>query len=155
MNAGAMGTGFDDCLPSAVQREAVFSQVDTGQLTDVYGRPLGSGPLGQRLDAFGCWWWFGWEGISVEVIPGAGWAVGEPGVLGTPVTVDGAQSALRVEIPHGENPGFDGVAKVIVRLVVSVRGSAVVLEAYVLPEQVEYFRARMVGVAEAIIGTQP
>ena len=57
--------------------------------------------------------------------------------------------------PTGENPGFDGVAKVIVRLVVSVRGSAVVLEAYVLPEQVEYFRARMVGVAEAIIGTQP
>ncbi len=155
VTAGAMGAGVDDCLPSAVQRDAVFSQVDVAYQPDVYGQPLGYGVTEQRLDAFGCWWWFGWEGISVSVVPGAGWVVGEPGVLGTPVAVDGAQSALRVETPYLENGGGDGVDKVIVRLLVSARGSAVVLEAYARPDYVEYFRERMIGVAEAIVATQP
>lgn len=155
VNAVALGAGTDDCRPSAVQQEAVFSQLDVGQVTDVYGGPLGLQAIDARLDAWACWWFFGWNGVSVYTIPGGGWAVGEPGVLGQPVSVEGADAALLTETPYVENPGFDDRQKVIMRLVVSARGSALVLQVVADPGQEEYFTERMVGVAEAIIATQP
>jgi len=151
----AMGAGVDECNPAPVQQQAVFSQLDIGQVTDVYGGPLGLQAIDARLDTWVCWWFFGWNGVSVFTVPGAGWAVGEPGVLGAPVMVEGADAALITETPFVENPGFDDVQKVLVQLTVSARGSAVVLTVRALPGQVEYFTGRLIGVAEAIIATQP
>jgi hypothetical protein len=155
VNSAALGAGVDGCLPSAVQQEAVFSQLDVGQTTDVYGGPLGLQVIDARLAAWACWWFFGWNGVSVVTIPGGGWAVGEPGVLGTPVTVDGADAALVTQTPSVENPGFDDRKKVIMRLTVNARGSAIVLEVFADPGQEQYFTERMIGVAEAIVATQP
>ncbi len=86
---------------------------------------------------------------------GGVWAVGEPGVLGTPVPVLGAEDALLVERAFIENHGEGVVATVELSVVASARGSAVVAVAMIDPANAECWRERLGGITEAIIGTQP
>lgn len=154
----AMGAGRSGCSPSAEQREAVFSQVDAAR-PDVYGGTpeTGSitGQMRQRVGVTQCWWFFSWTGMDAAVVPGAGWALKEPGVTGAPVEVLGADAAMRIETMIVEDPDFAGREKLDMTVVASARGSAVVASVRDDPEARAYWRERLVGMVEAIIGTQP
>lgn len=160
VNPSAMGALAGGCNPTPEQRTAVFSQVDVYDgRTDVYQfspeTPLGQWEAIDRLMWKACSWWFGWDGAGTVVIPGGGWAVGEAGVLGTPVTVLGADAALRVERAFVEDNGDGATDKVEIVVIASARGSAVFTYTWVDPERAPYWRERLVGITEAIVGTQP
>ena len=164
ITGSAMGAGAGGCSPSASQIAAFFSQVDSyPDGRDVYGgSTLGSTAIAQQMHqqvaTTSCWWWLGWSGVTVTIVPGAGWAVGEPGVLGTPVTVDGADAALRLErevtssVSYGGNPPAQQLE---ITIIASARGSAVIASTLIDPSQRQYWRDRLEGALEAIIATQP
>lgn len=160
----AMGADAGGCSPSAPQIAAFFSQVDSyPDGRDVYGGAmLGSTAIAQqmhqRVHTTACWWWLGWSGVNVTIVPGAGWAVVEPGVLGTPVTVDGADATLRLEREVTSSVSYNGnppAQQLEITIIASARGSAVIVSAAIDPSQRQYWRERLMGATEAIIATQP
>lgn len=165
INRSAMGAGSGGCSPSTAQREAVFSQVDSApEYRDVYGgSQIGNSEywatvFNQRIGSTDCWWALGWVGMQISIIPGTGWSVGEAGVEGTPVTIDGANSAVRVERMVTSGVSYNGSAPaelLQMTVITSARGSTVITTAQVDPAQEQYWRERIVGVTEAIIATQP
>ncbi|MDO9589725.1 MAG: hypothetical protein Q7J04_01105, partial [Microcella sp.] len=159
-NRAAMSSSPAPCDPSAEQKAAVFSQVDVYDgITDVYRASNAINFVGtvthDRIAVKGCAWYFGWQSASISIVPWGGWAAGEPGVVGTPVDVLGADAALRTETPYLDYSTGDERDMVEVTLITSARGSVVFVTMQVLPGQLPYWRERLVGITEAIVGTEP
>lgn len=160
----ALGTSTRECALSAEQTTAVFGQVDSDEVRrDAYAvavprRTSSEQALQSRVGTFGCWWWLGWVGISTSVVPGAGWLASDPGSVGTPVSVDGADAAWRAErsVTSGVSYGDQPPAELLeITLTTSARGSAVVSSVATDPAFADYWRERVIAATEAFIGTQP
>lgn len=58
-----------------------------------------------RIGALWCVWSAGYDGLELNVVPGGGWAIDDPAALlaGTPIEVDGADSARWADSPYQED----------------------------------------------------
>lgn len=153
----SMGVGADGCFPTADQRELVFAQFTLGQYPDVYGGNPGNtaidSELNERAGVWQCWWWLGWAGVTVEVIPGGAWAVDSAGR--EEVTVLGAVAAYRTQREVREYRDFEPQLSPEIAIVASSRGSAIIVRAVVDEAYLDYFNDRLPIMAAAIIATQP
>lgn len=153
----SMGVGADGCFPTADQRELVFAQFALGQYPDVYGGSSGNtaidAELNERAGVWHCWWWLGWAGVTVEVIPGGAWAVDSAGR--EEVTVLGAVAAYRTQREVREYRDSEPQLLTEIAIVASSRGSAIIVRAVVDEAYLDYFNDRLPIMAAAIIATQP
>jgi len=152
----SMGAEQKYCDPSPEQQSAVFGLFPDGE-TDIYGGAPGTtyvdSTLHGRVGTLSCVWWLGWQGITIEVVPGAGWIADE--LDGTAVEVDGAAAAIRTERSVLEYRSTQQWLMPEIAIVASVRGSAIIVRAVVDETLEQYFDEKLPLVAAAIIATQP
>lgn len=153
----SMGAEQKYCDPSLEQQSAVFELFPAGEDTDIYGGAPGTthvdSTIHSRVGTLSCVWWLGWQGITIEVVPGAGWIADE--LDGPVVDVDGAVTAIRTERSVREYRSTQQWLMPEIAIVASARGSAIIVRAIVEESLVPYFDQTLPRVAEAIIRTQP
>lgn len=152
----SMGAEQKYCDPSPEAQSAVFGLFPDGE-TDIYGGAPGTtyvdSTLHSRVGTLSCVWWLGWQGITIEVVPGAGWIADE--LDGAAVEVDGAVAAVRTERSVLEYRSTQQWLMPEIAIVASARGSAIIVRAVVDQMLEQSFDEKLPLVAAAIIATQP